>query len=120
MKRYIYILSSVLSAACFTAPAAQAADVNDCTVQATITETRAGRNWELNVALLNPGTTNLTAFQLDIALPPGAALAAGTPRPGDRTPGHTLMPRAAMPSTSMHLHRAASRSTRSTAASSAP
>lgn len=91
MKRYIYIILSILSAACFTAPAAQAADENDCTVQATITETRAGRNWELNVALLNPGTTNLTAFQMDIALPNGVALAEGTLRPGDRTLGHTLM-----------------------------
>ncbi len=91
MKRYIYIILSVLSAACFTAPAALAADVNDCTVQATLTETRAGRNWELSVALLNPGTTNLTAFQMDIALPNGVALAEGTLRPGDRTIGHTLM-----------------------------
>ena len=91
MKQYIYIILSILSAACFTAPAAQAADENDCTVQATITETRAGRNWELNVALLNPGTTNLTAFQMDIALPNGVALAEGTLRPGDRTLGHTLM-----------------------------
>ena len=91
MKRYIYIIMSILSAVCFTAPAAQAADENDCTVQATITETRAGRNWQLNVELLNPGTTNLTAFQMDLLLPEGVALAEGTLRPGDRTLGHTLM-----------------------------
>lgn len=91
MKRYIYIILSILSAVCFTAPAAQAADENDCTVQATITETRAGRNWQLNVELLNPGTTNLTAFQMDLLLPEGVALAEGTLRPGDRTLGHTLM-----------------------------
>ena len=91
MKRYIYIILSILSAVCFTAPAAQAADENNCTVQATITETRAGRNWQLNVELLNPGTTNLTAFQMDLLLPQGVALAEGTLRPGDRTLGHTLM-----------------------------
>lgn len=91
MKRYIYILLSILSAACFAAPAAQATDENDCTVLATITESRAGCNWELNVSLLNPGTTNLTAFQMDIALPNGVALAEGTLRPGDRMLGHTLM-----------------------------
>lgn len=91
MKRYIYIILSILSAACFAAPAAQAADENDCTVQATVTETRAGRNWQLNVELLNPGTTNLTAFQMDLLLPEGVTLAEGTLRPGDRTLGHTLM-----------------------------
>ena len=91
MKRYIYILLSILSAACFAAPAAQAADENDCTVQATITETRAGCNWQLDVELLNPGTTNLTAFQIDLLLPEGVTLAEGTLRPGDRTLGHTLM-----------------------------
>ena len=91
MKRYIYIILSILSAACFAAPTAQAADENDCTVRATVTETRAGCNWQLNVELLNPGTTNLTAFQMDIILPQGLTVAEGTLRPGDRTIGHTLM-----------------------------
>ena len=90
MKNLIYPLLLLVGLCAHTLPAT--ADTSQpSTVSLSLTETLQATEWSLSVALENPTDSNLTAFQMDINLPTGLSLTAGTPTASVRLPDHQIM-----------------------------
>ena len=90
MKNLIYPLLLLVGLCAHTLPAT--ADTSQpSTVSLSLTETLQATEWSLRIALENPTDSNLTAFQMDINLPTGLSLTAGTPTASVRLPDHQIM-----------------------------
>ena len=90
MKNLIYPLLLLVGLCAHTLPAT--ADTSQpSTVSLSLTETLQATEWSLSIALENPTDSNLTAFQMDINLPTGLSLTAGTPTASVRLPDHQIM-----------------------------
>ncbi|MGM9634194.1 MAG: InlB B-repeat-containing protein [Alloprevotella sp.] len=90
MKNLIYPLLLLVGLCAHTLPAT--ADTSQpSTVSLSLTETLQATELSLSVALENPTDSNLTAFQMDINLPTGLSLTAGTPTASVRLPDHQIM-----------------------------
>ncbi len=90
MKKLIYPLLLLLGLCVHTLPAS-AEMSQPSTVSLNLTETLSAKEWTLSVALENPTDSNLTAFQMDISLPAGLSLTAGTPTASLRLTAHLIM-----------------------------
>lgn len=86
MKRFAKYITAVVCLLMVSAGSLSAAEY----VKATVTETEAGKAWEVNILLRNT-STNYTAFQMDLSLPVGVNYNEGSLTPSSRLASHSVM-----------------------------
>lgn len=86
MKRFAQYLTTIVLWLMTSAGSMSAAEY----VKATITETEAGKAWDVNILLRNT-STNYTAFQMDLSLPIGVSYVEGSLATTSRTASHSAL-----------------------------